>query len=174
MPLFPKEKISPEERSRLMGLLLEHGVAENIADGFVRSFPERIEPQISYMLFKIKKGRTVDDPGAYLNNAIRRDYSPPPGYGIKASTKPASTVSPPIANAADAARMREAKLVSDYLGGLNAAELSDLERAAQQPDRITSTIASLLSHHLPSLRKSGKRALIENEARRRLGLPIQE
>jgi hypothetical protein len=59
-----------------MNELVSHGVSRAAAESFAREKPEVCRSQLEYLPFATFKTTK----GAYLANAIRDEYGPPPGY----------------------------------------------------------------------------------------------
>ena len=95
-------KPEPEPKPEPTGLereLVERGVTQAVAADLVRNFPEdRIRRQVEVLDWLRKtKPKKVKDVGAYLAEAIRKDYAPPAGFQSPAERAAAKAVPPEVA-----------------------------------------------------------------------------
>jgi hypothetical protein len=81
----PELKVDPEPTG-LERELVERGVTRSVAADLVRDFPEdRITAQIEQLdWLRETKPKRIKDLGAYLAEAIRKDFAPPAGFRSQA------------------------------------------------------------------------------------------
>jgi hypothetical protein len=83
-PVAPEQPALPPaepEPSPLVAALVQRGMTRATAEELARQHPDRIERQIEhYDWWMEKKPGKITEPGAYLADAIKKDYAAPKGF----------------------------------------------------------------------------------------------
>lgn len=81
-PASQEKQETPEAKPEIPPLvkqLIDHGVGKSIAARLVKECPEEVERQLEYFPH-VKPSEIRTAPGAYLTDAIKNGYGPPPAY----------------------------------------------------------------------------------------------
>ena len=177
----PAETKPPEpEPTGLERELVGRGVTQAMAADLVRNFPEdRLRRQVEVVdWLRETKPKRVKDVGAYLADAIRKDFAPPAGFRSRAERAEAETTARARQEQQELARQAKARereagaRIAGYWKGLTPDEQKRLEAealAGADPETraaIETAPAPVRRLHLIGLRD----ALI----RHRLGLPAMD
>jgi hypothetical protein len=135
----PAETKPPEpEPTGLEKELVERGVTRSVAADLVRDFPaDRIRHQIAVVdWLRETKPKRVKDLGAYLADAIRKDFGSPAGFRSRAERAEAEAAARARQEQQEQARQSKARArevearIAGYWKGLTPAERTALEAAA--------------------------------------------
>jgi hypothetical protein len=135
----PAETKPPEpEPTGLEKELVERGVTRSVAADLVRDFPaDRIRHQIAVVdWLRETKPKRVKDLGAYLADAIRKDFGSPAGFRSRAERAEAEVAARAQQEQQEQARQSKARArevearIAGYWKGLTPAERTALEAAA--------------------------------------------
>ena len=174
----PAETKPPEpEPTGLEKELVDRGVTGSVAADLVRDFPaDRIAAQIERLdWLRETRPKRVKDVGAYLAEAIRKDFAPPAGFRGRAARAAAEATAQARQEQQEQARQatareREAEArIRAYWAGLTPEEQGRLEAAAlagADPDARASCEAGP-----PALRKLARGIVRAAYIRSLLGLP---
>ena len=178
LALFEPEPEPEPEPTGPARELVERGVTQSVAAALVREFPEaRIRAQIERAdWLRETKPKRVKDLGAYLAEAVRKDFAAPAGFEGKAeraeaeATARARQEQQELARRATA-RAREAEArIKAFLAALTPNERATLEAAAlagaAPADRAAYAAAAA-----PPVRRMLRAGLRDAHLRRLLGLP---
>jgi hypothetical protein len=173
-------KVEPEPTG-LEKELVERGVTRSVAADLVRDFPaDRIRRQVEVVdWLRETKPKRVKDVGAYLADAIRKDFAPPAGFRSRAERAEAETTARAQQEQQEQARHAKARereerdRIRAYWEALPperraALEAEALEQAAPA-DRAAYETATA-----PQVKKMLLTALRDTLIRRRLGLPAAD
>ncbi len=133
----PELKVEPEPTG-LERELVDRGVTRSVAADLVRDFPEdRIKTQIERVdWLRETKPKRVKDLGAYLAEAVRKDFAAPAGFAGQAERAEAEAARRAALEREVAAREAKARArasearVQAYWAGLTPAERAALEAEA--------------------------------------------
>jgi hypothetical protein len=160
--------------------LVERGVTQAVAAELVRDVPaERIRRQVEVVdWLRETKPQRIKDPGAYLAEAIRKDFAPPAGFRGRAERSEAeaarrAALDQEVATRRTKARERaERDRIQAYRAALTPDERERLEAealaGADPADRAAYEAAA------PPVKKMLLTALRDALLRRRLGLPAAD
>ena len=160
--------------------LVERGVTRAVAADLVRDFPEeRIRAQIEHTdWLRETKPKRVADVGAYLAEAIRKDFAPPAGFRSRAERAEAEATARARRERETEARQAKARereietRIAGYWEGLTPAERAAFEAAAlagaAADDRAAYEAATGPARRLLLV------GLRDAVIRRRLGLPAAD
>jgi hypothetical protein len=170
-PPAPAPVVAP-----LVAELVSRGVSATVAADLVGNVPEeRIRKQLAALdwLLKHPRQKTIDDPAAWLVEAIRDDYAPPAGLAAAAKRAERRASEEAQAAAARAQRSRaqtEEAQVAAYWAGLSAAERAALE--AEALEQATPEVRAQCALGRPRFVQALRQKACEEQIRRRLGLPL--
>ncbi|MBV8236230.1 MAG: hypothetical protein JO075_11075 [Acidimicrobiia bacterium] len=177
----PKPKPKPEPEPGPTGLereLVERGVTRSVAAELVRDFPEdRIRRQVEVVdWLRETKPQRVKDPGAYLAEAIRKDFAPPAGFRSRAEQAEAKATARAEQDQQEQARQAQVRAQAErdqiraYWEALPAERRAALDAAAlaeaDPADRTAYETATA-----PQVKKMLRAGLRDAHLRRLLGLP---
>jgi len=173
---------SPEpEPTGLERELVAHGVTRSVAAELVRDFPaDRIRRQVEVMdWLRETKPKRVKDVGAYLADAIRKDFAPPAGFRSRAERAEAETTARAQQEQQEQARHAKAReqaerdRVQAYWEALPPERRTALDAAAlagaDPADRAAYAAATA-----PPVRRMLQAGLRDAHIRRLLGLPAAD
>ena len=176
----PEPKPGPEPAPASTGLekeLVDRGVTRGVAAELVRDVPEdRIRRQVEVVDWLGEtKPKRVKDLGAYLAEAIRKDFAPPAGFRSRAERAAAEATARAEQDRQELARQAKARereaeaRIRAYQAGLTPEEQERLDAAAlaeaDPADRAAYEAA------VPPVKKMLRTAFRDALIRRRLGLP---
>jgi hypothetical protein len=158
--------------------LVERGVTRAMAADLVRDFPEdRIRRQVEVVdWLRETKPKRIKDVGAYLADAIRKDFAPPAGFRSRAERAAAEATARAEQDRQEQARRAKARereerdQVQAYWAALPAERRSALEAAAlaeADPEARTAYETATA----PQVKKMFRAGLRDAHLRRLLGLP---
>ena len=176
-------KLPPPAEPEPTGLereLVERGVTQAVAAELVRDFPaERIRRQVEVVdWLRETKPQRIKDLGAYLAEAIRKDFAPPAGFRGRAERAAAeaarrAALDQEVATRRTKAREREERdRIQAYRAALTPDERERLDAealaGADPADRAAYAAAA------PPVKKMLRVGLRDALIRRRLGLPAAD
>jgi hypothetical protein len=177
-----KAATSPEpEPTGLERELVERGVTRSVAADLVRNFPaERLRRQIEVVdWLRETKPKRIKDVGAYLADAIRKDFAPPAGFRSRAERAEAEATARARQEQQELARQATARAraveaqVQAYWAEQPPDEQKRLEAAAlagaDPADRAAYEAAAA-----PPVRRMLQAGLRDAHLRRLLGLPAAD
>ena len=156
---------------------MERGVTQAVAADLVRDFPEdRLRRQVEVVdWLRETKPKRVKDVGAYLAEAIRKDFAPPAGFQSRAERAEAESAARATLEREAEVRRAQARAQAEqdriwaYWEALPPGQRTALDAealaAATPADRVEYAAA------MPSLRRMFRAAFRAALIRRRLGLP---
>ena len=177
-------KPEPEPKPEPTGLereLVERGVTRAVAADLVRNFPEdRIQRQVEVVdWLRETKPKRVKDVGAYLADAIRKDFAAPAGFKSRAERAEAETIARAQQEQQEQARQARARAQAErdriqaYRAALTPEERERLDAEAlaeaDPADRTAYETATA-----PPVKKMLLTALRDALIRRLLGLPAAD
>jgi hypothetical protein len=176
----PAAPSSAPEPTGLEKELVDRGVTRSVAAELVRDFPaDRIRRQVEVVdWLRETKPKQVKDLGAYLAEAIRKDFVAPAGFKGPAERAAAKATARAEQDRQEQARQAMAReqeerdRVQAYWAGLTSEEQGRLDAAAlaaADPDARASCEAGP-----PAMRKLARCVLRDALIRRRLGLPTAD
>jgi Replication initiator protein A len=84
-PQHPTLPLAEPEPSPLVAALVARGMTRATVEELAREYPERIERQLEHFDWRMeKKPGKIAEPGAYLADAIKKDYAAPKGFVSRA------------------------------------------------------------------------------------------
>jgi hypothetical protein len=167
-------KAEPEpEPTGLERELIDRGVMRGVVAELVRDFPEELirakVEQVDWL--REKRPKKVTDVGAYLAEAIRKDYAAPAGFEGRAERAERETTErerEDRARRAKARRREEQARIDAYWEGLTPEQQARLDtEALEQADPET---RASYEHGPPALRQLARRVLCEDYIRTLLAL----
>ncbi|MBV8234844.1 MAG: replication initiator protein A [Acidimicrobiia bacterium] len=178
----PAEMKPPEpEPTGLERELVDRGVTGSVAADLVRDFPaDRIRRQVEVVdWLRETKPQRVKDLGAYLADAIRKDFAPPAGFRSQAERAEAEATARAQQKQQEQARQAKARArevearIQAYRAGLTPDERERLDAAAlasaDPADRAAYEAATA-----PPVRRLLQAGLRDAHLRRLLGLPAAD
>jgi len=178
----PAEMKPPEpEPTGLERELVDRGVTGSVAADLVRDFPaDRIRRQVEVVdWLRETKPQRVKDLGAYLADAIRKDFAPPAGFRSQAERAEAEATARAQQKQQEQARQAKARTrevearIQAYRAGLTPDERERLDAAAlasaDPADRAAYEAATA-----PPVRRLLQAGLRDAHLRRLLGLPAAD
>ena len=176
-PPEPELKVDPEPTG-LERELVERGVTRSVAAELVRDFPaERLRRQVEVVdWLRETKPKRVKDLGAYLADAIRKDFAPPAGFRSRSERAEAEATARAQQDQQEQARQARARAQAErdqiraYWEALPAERRAALDAAAlaeaDPTDRTAYETATA-----PPVKKMLQAGLRDAHLRRLLGLP---
>jgi Replication initiator protein A len=175
----PAETKPPEpEPTGLEKELVERGVTRSVAAELVRDFPaDRLRRQVEVVdWLRETKPKRIKDLGAYLAEAIRKDFAPPAGFRSQAERAEAEATARAEQDRQEQARQATARAqeerdqVQAYWEALPAERRSALEAAALA-EADPAARAAYETATAPQVKKMFRAGLRDAHLRRLLGLP---
>ena len=176
----PPTEVEPEPTG-LERELVERGVTWAVAADLVRDFPaDRIEAQIEQTdWLRETKPKRVKDVGAYLADAIRKDFAPPAGFRSRAERAEAEAIARARQDQQEQARQAKSRereeraRVQAYWEALPVERRAALEAAALA-DADAADRAAYEAAAAPPVRRMLQAGLRDAHLRRLLGLPAAD
>jgi len=180
----PPTPSRPEPEPKPTGLVLElveRGVTQAVAADLVRDFPEdRLRRQVEVVdWLRETKPKRVKDLGAYLADAIRKDFAPPAGFRSRAERAAAEATAQAEQDQQEQARQATARAQAErdrvraYWEALPPERQAALEaEALDQADPADR--AAYAAATAPPVRRMLQAGLRDAHIRRLLGLPAAD
>jgi hypothetical protein len=171
----------PPEPTGLVLELVERGVTHAVAVDLVRNFPaDRIRRQVEVVdWLRETKPKRVKDLGAYLSEAIRKDFAAPAGFKGKAERAEAEATARTRQDQQEQARRAKARAQAerDRIQAYRAALTPDERERLDAEALAEATPADRTAYETataPQVKKMLLTALRDALIRRRLGLPAAD
>jgi hypothetical protein len=161
----------------LVGELANRGVTATKAAELVRKHPaELIERQLDYFDWRTEKKPTkIDDPGAYLVDAIKRDYAAPKDFVCKAEQRKAQEANEANEREAAAERGRKQRreaadraakqIINAHWESLTLAEQQSIDARVMADAPLEERVGPMAKHFTFSRRWTHLKALLQAEGK---------